>query len=384
MSELKGIACAVTLSSLVAACGGFSISSYTDLGPTYEEVPSGLHGAYYLPRTVLNITVAVSTPTSGSPQTSFTITKSVEADPTAKLFYMFEPSATSDDTFDVVTGESGLLSSVSSNTYDRSGDIAVKVAQLIFTTATAGAPLPASSAMVLSVPATPLANTPFGASYDPFDTEEATKVRNKLLTIAKMGSTSPPSPAIQDYCILVGGEVRAYTPEQACVENHAPNPHRTFPVVEYDARYPGIYYRRPAPMPIRIFTRNCTKQDPSLKCTVKDDWSRLWMGNDMLFDKSDIYQVRIDRTAFIQRQTKIAFTNGTLTEISLTKPSEALAAASYPVTIAKLVASIPLAGLQQDTSVTKAQGDLIAAQTNLINLQRAAIKGNVITLQQAP
>src|SRR5262245_55758072 len=119
--------------AFVGGCGA-SITSFSEQ-PILNVGATGGH--YYLPRTIFNVRVEKSD--DGS---TFTIGKVTEADPRARLRYQFEPSGLSDDIMEVSIAENGLLTAISSNTTDRSGDIAAKVAELVFTTATGGAALP--------------------------------------------------------------------------------------------------------------------------------------------------------------------------------------------------------------------------------------------------
>lgn len=366
----------------LGACS-YPITTFDDIKLTRAE--PGLNGYYFLPRTLLTIrvtpktvqgdseTVQLGAPaprapagTTATPQTAtaqpqerpqgggdsstgflsfdeITLAKTVDADPAARLLYRFEPSAFSDDVLQVDTQENGLLSTVSSDTTDRSGDIAIAIAQLVFTVATKGAPLPQGLSET---------KEPFGATYDPFDPADVSKVRPELYR--------------RGYCVLVGQEeIRAGTSQ--CSKTSAQIRAGTgligkasiaAPVVEYAEAFPGLYYRRPNPTPIEVYK----------------DKKLIWRGSQPIFSKSDFYQITIDRTQFVQKQTTIKFTNGSLTSIKLSKPSEALAFVGIPVKIARIVFAIPLAGLQQETGLIDAQTKLANAQSNLINAQSALLK----------
>jgi hypothetical protein len=383
--------------ALLALGACYPIETVEDTALTRAE--PGLHGYYYLPRTLLTVAVkpqtaqapnpapdspaALAAPAQGTPPPpakgtpapkqpgqqqpsdqrpsggpvtpqgdiisieEITLSKAIDADPRTKLLYRFEPSVVSDDVLQVDTDESGLLSAVSSDTTDRTGDIIVSLADLIFTIATHGAALPSNALIAPKLP--------FAATYDPFDYDDLRKVRPALRAAG--------------YCILVGryevGEgsrtCNTSVPRGAGPEVPAKAPWIA-PVVDYSLAYGGIYYRRPVPTPIEMYERTA------------GSWQLIWKGSQPLFDKSDFYQITIDRGQFIEKQTTIKFTNGSLTSIKLSKPSEALAFVNIPVKVARIAFAIPLAGLQQDTNLVDAETKLATSQANLINAQSSLLK----------
>jgi hypothetical protein len=322
---------------LLASCTPNTFSTYVD----YKRQHGVLQGPYYLPRTLLTLTIT----TTGTDDT-ITAAKKVAPDPNAKLLYRFEPSGFSDDTLEVQTDESGLLNSVSSLTTDRSGDIAVKIAETLFTVATRGAALPTADA--------PVTKTIFQGTFDPFDQREKNWMKSEL--------------AGRKFCILVGTEVASSPDTQCGVKPSPPQGVGSSAAfarsIDKDFEYPEIFYRRTKPTPIRVL-----KYNDAMK-----KWDTVWYGQESIFDKSELYEVALSRSEFIKRQTVLTFTNGALTGIKLDKPSEVLAAVSIPVKILRIAFAIPLAGLQQETASVKAQTDLADQQSKLINAQTSLLK----------
>jgi hypothetical protein len=334
----------IALSALAVAGCSATLGSYTDT-PS-ERIEGLLQGPYFLPRSVFNIAVTQTDKGEG-----FTISKKTEADPSTRLIYKLEPSEFSDDVIEVTSNEAGLLTKITSDTTDRSGDIAIKIAEAIF----AGVTQSSSGPSVTDFPEGGLA-TFFAASYDPFHPKEAADVRERLRN------------AGTGYCILVGDEVRRGV---ALCDGSKGNPTPyVAPALGYAERYPGIYYRRAVPTPVRIYRRDAATKK----------WLPYWIGSESLFDQSDLYEVKIDRTAFVRKQTTMVFSNGSLTNIKLEKPSEALAFVGIPVKIARIAFAMPLAGLQRDTGLLEAETKNLEAQSKLINTQSALVK---LQLQQA-
>jgi hypothetical protein len=352
---------AVMLAAVASACSP-SISSYVDHyepagepGLPYAKTRErdGLQGTYMLPRTIfsLELKIADKVPT-------LHLSKTVETDPRGRMLYRFEPSIASHDLLEVVTDEAGLLTSISSDTHDKTGEIAVKIAELIYTVATKGASGPVPAALPGDVPQT----TPFKASYDPLNPIEVAPVRRRLAEL--------------DHCILVGDETLA-PPNSVCAKAR---PQAMGPIaaleapIAYAHRYPGIFYRRAIPTPIRIY-----KREPVGDKGHKE-WKLLFSGNELLFNQSDLYEVKIDRYAFVKGVTTITFVNGSLQKINLNKPSEALEVVSVPVRILKLAFSIPGAALAKDKQLVDAETALLESQAKKISAEAQLVK---LQLQRA-
>lgn len=375
--------------SVAAVAGCAVLASYPD-NPKRRDY-EGLQGNYFLPRTLLTIKVvpeaagdnpsdgkangevaggrtAVATPEkpadgkpSGGDQPSpapgsvtverVTLATKTDADPDARLRYKLLPSSISDDVIQVDTDERGLLAAVSSVTTDRSGDIAQALAELVFTIATGGAAPPSKG--VTAAQAGKPKPLPFEATFDPFDDREAKVVRNRLLDMG--------------YCLLIGGRTQSGATDANCSKRAAMNyePEAARRAVEYAAEHPGIFYRRAEPVRVQLYKKNEGK------------WTALWVGSAPVFQKGDLYEVSIDRAAFVKKDTTIKFTNGTLTTVKLDKPSEVVGFVSIPVKVARVIFAIPLAGLQQETSLNKAQAELLNSQANLLTAQ-----ANLVKLQQ--
>jgi hypothetical protein len=358
----------------------FRDAGFTEVAAGNADAPKNPNGPGNPPNSPAN--PATPTPASPTPATppqvqrsdggvqvnKFQLSSKIDQDPEAHLLYRFTPSSAADDVIEVDTDSNGLLTSVSSDNTDRTGDIAISVAQLIFTFSTQGAAPPTLQTLVQPPPV-----LPFKASYDPLDPDDVNLVRAPL--------------AKKNFCILVNKETELPgTPlevaNKLCGKGSvAPPPvARTLfpvPVTPYALAHPGIYYRKTVSLPVHVYSRIETGAD----------WTLVWAGQEQFFDPSELYQVTIDRASFVQKKTLIKFSDGSLTSIRMEKPSQTLAFMSIPVKVARIIFAIPLAGLQQDTALVQAQTNALnaevaraTAETNLLKLQaQQTVKGIELT-----
>jgi hypothetical protein len=212
----------------------------------------------------------------------------------------FALSAFSDDDIKV-DYKNGLLDRVAATAVDRSRDIALAIA-------TAVGRLREGPAVAV-VGATRITTRTF--DFDPFNREWAIAVNKQIAQAAgggcveveiHPGQWSPgcPSPlSMASKSVITGAQ-------------DAPN---------YDTaslqKKPGIYFRRGIPRTVHVVLRGKhieTKQ--------------------MLFaNEAPVYRVDVKRSAFVRRETVIAFADGELTSVQVKKDSEALAVATLPVAI---------------------------------------------------
>jgi hypothetical protein len=294
---------------------------------------------YRLPRTVLAVT-------ANRADGTIKVTKSAEADPDprAEFGFQYEPSAFAHDTVTVETESSGLLKSVSSSSADKSAEISLNVAKAVFAIGSGGAAFPAGRRLPETLPG----KTGFAASYDPLDPDDVRRTRAGLDQAG--------------FCILVGAETargsRACAAAGAPVvaPRHAQGPARPRP------RSSGVFYRQETSEPVDIYRRS------------KAGWELLFAGNETFFSKADIFQVPIDRAAFVEKKVDLTFTGGALTKAKVEKPSEALAASSAALNVVTAVVAIPFAALNQRKALIDAQAGKIQAETALLQRQNELAK----------
>ncbi|MBY3465683.1 hypothetical protein HFN80_16960 [Rhizobium laguerreae] len=295
-------------------------------------------GTYMLPRTIFNVNVAVT-----KEGKNLTVTRTAEGDPRAIRNYTITPSAFSNDIVKVDQVDN-LLTKVSSDSSDQTGNIVLNLAELVFTTASGGASLPAN---MRSLPTGGTgATTPFSGSYDPLDPVEAASAREGLVE--------------NGFCITVGAETRLPS-GVACSDGYRPaEDARYITAANYESRVSGIWFRRSTPTPVKIYQR----------ASKSAAWKVLFSGNENLFDKSALYQLEIDRAPFVQKKIEVTFASGSMTSVSVDQPSTLAAATALPVKVARIIFAIPLAGFQQDQGLTEARTKLLTQQAALVKAQR--------------
>jgi hypothetical protein len=94
-------------------------------------------------------------------------------------------------------------------------------------------------------------------------------------------------------------------------------------------------------------------------------------------NEAPIITLDVTRPAFAERVTKLSFTNGVLTKIDLTRPSEILAFAKIPVELVKAIAGLPMdlinfkvENVTANTNYLQAEINAIKAQQTLLGLQQ--------------
>lgn len=322
---------ASALVALVTSCASITSSDKK------SEPQNSVHraeAAYSLARTVLTVKASAG---------KLTVTKSAEPDPEARFMLRYAASPFSDDLIDLEVDPSSLLLKVSAQATDRTDDIAVNLAKILFTIGTNGATL----AEGRQLPSDPVEEKSFIASYDPLEVREAQRVRQPL--------------ANAGYCILVGNEVDGGPAFCDGGGGGAVEPGRN-PVRYLKARS-GVFYRQQASLPVAIYAK-----------AEKTGWTPLFIGNETFFDKKELYEVAINRALFVEKKVDLSFQSGALNKVTIKKDSELLALSTAGLTIVKTVVAIPFEAINQNKALTQAKADYLKARTNEINNRNELLK----------
>ncbi|HEX4630288.1 MAG TPA: hypothetical protein VH188_04920 [Chthoniobacterales bacterium] len=89
----------------------------------------------------------------------------------------------------------------------------------------------------------------------------------------------------------------------------------------------------------------------------------------LLPNESNVYYYAVTRAAFVKKVTTLNFDEGILTEIKVTKPSEALAFMEIPLALVKAIASLPGEIVDNNIALTDKRKTLATSQTNLLTEQ---------------
>ena len=125
----------------------------------------------------------------------------------------------------------------------------------------------------------------------------------------------------------------------------------------------GVCYRPLLPYGLALVAKHDANKEP----TTLAPHSWILLPND-----SPLLSIDLHRTAFVERKGKLTFTEGVLTKVEVTKPSEALAVATLPVTVLKTLVSIPGELLTLRINQTTSEKSLLDAQTALAKAIAAA------------
>lgn len=91
-------------------------------------------------------------------------------------------------------------------------------------------------------------------------------------------------------------------------------------------------------------------------------------------DVSIMGNIDISRSAFVKRETTYIFDNGVLTDVSIKKPSEAVAAIEIPITVVKSITSIPSEMIAKSLGNSTANKNLYTAQREELEAKRLLIE----------
>jgi hypothetical protein len=87
-------------------------------------------------------------------------------------------------------------------------------------------------------------------------------------------------------------------------------------------------------------------------------------------NESHVYYYPVTRAAFVKKVTTLNFDEGILTEVKVTKPSEALAFMEIPLALVKAIASLPGEIIDNSIALSDKRKNLATSQTNLLTEQQ--------------
>lgn len=292
--------------------------------PTYlsnGSPPIQTGGSYFLAKHVLTVTVVGK---AAAPS----VNVGIKASPDRRqlLDTGMRLSPLSDDDITVEIGNDGLLTKITSIANDRTGEIIEAVVKAVYS------PLLRTAADESPPP------TLFEGEFDPFDWQHASEINHLLMT--KFRS-----------CIEVEIAPGEWSPGCGRYSLSSTARAENVPVAdELTVSAPGIYYRRPILHRVHIVAGGRTRS----------------LTSQLFANASPILRLDLDRTLFVKRETTIVFSQGSPNSVHVIKPSEGLAIAKLPLTVANAAIDAPIEGL------TKRQ-QLLTAETNYLNAQATQI-----------
>ena len=198
-------------------------------------------------------------------------------------------------------------------------------------------------------------------AFDPFDQHELAEINESIGPLGLcvvLGDYSFNTNAISAarYCSAPGATVRQHPSPKA---DHAARQRYLVPQPSS-----GVFYRPRADYPVSIYVR----KDPG-----SDPW-RLAHVRYMPFENiSPIISVGVGRAAFATRRTALVFDDGVLTDVCITKGSEAAGFINIPLDIVYGIIALPSQTIVATVRSNTTRRQLIEAQNDLVKAQQAYI-----------
>jgi hypothetical protein len=337
---------AVLLSLVLIGCG----SVFTTTSEPAGNGPVSALGSYYfLPKTRIKI--------DGAPKDTtnyvITIAQVNEPDRNHRYFLRYHRNVLSEDAYTVTVDSKGLLQTLNLTAEDKTPAIINKIADTIvsaISAAESGAGLRgARGAKGVVVEA------PFSVTFDPQDEEEYSAAE-RLIDKAGFTLTITPKPNSSGTASArtssndKGLILNARSASEAELQKHSSD---------------GVFFHPPTTVTIKITPQSGTRllvQKTELRIP----------------DKNQLAVFDLRRMALVKRTTNLVFSEGNLTTVTETRPSQVLAAVSIPADLAaKAATAIPsIIKIQNENAnaSTNAETARINAQTALINAETSRLK----------
>lgn len=282
--------------------------------------------AYFLPTGQLRLKLA-ERDNAGVKECEFTLETVYAPDINNLYFVEYNPSAFSNDkNVKIAIGSSGFLTSIETQTQDKTSEILAKVFEL-------------GKTIVLRSPSGPRAAAPEGAKPPPPCRMDVTIDPFTIAANAKQGIVERLKawhPSITDFGVELANGSRSPANWQTAQRDHVD----------------GIVHRPALPYLFRL-----TTDDPLANLAPQFVY---------LPNEAPMFTIDIKRRAFVENKHSLTFTNGMLTEIAWTKPSEALGFVNIPLDIAKAIVAIPGELLSVKVNSATSETNLLNAQRNLL------------------
>ena len=350
------MSCALVAVMLAAACAPFASVHEDMLGADSRATHVQ---SYVLPRTLIDATV------DGQGRLGLKALK--VGDHRHRYQIAYERSVTHHDDLNIQVSESGFLDIITANTNDKSAEIVKKISEII---------VDAAKGPTLKALKDQSAVNALQAQLDPFEAEDFL-YKNRMLYS-------------EGYCIAVFDRNSQLLPGSC---KRFANGHRIRFAALQDTDYEpavlgereaGFYYRRPVDHSVVVF-----RKDPSGR------WTSLWAGIQQFEQQSELFEIEINRGAFINQQATLDFEAGIPTRFELNKPSELNGFMAIPATIVSTVIQLPGAQLTGNLNRLELRNQELALQrkelehrrnvlahrkaVDAFNADQGATAGNVIT-----
>jgi hypothetical protein len=335
----------VTLALVSSACSQvLETQMIWPESPLSEPQCHSALGYYYLPKTLLSL--QVNSDKSKGTQAVIWGTET-HADRNQAFCLDYLASAAAIDNVTVQRTEEGLLTNINASVEDRTPAIVTALVQTAenFAIAARAAPVPGQTDFL-------------NIQFDPFVWEDLMLAKAELRRF--------------DMCIYVEGfsfptegmtsaQVRAAASKWCSTDAHA--------TPRYD---PRGYTLASLPVPPEVMRAGILYRPMAThRIVILHQKSGVWelyqSKRVEMPNASPVLSIGVQRAMFTKRQTTLAFSNGTLTDVAVDKGSEAEGFVVIPLAVAKALADIPAQIIQVRIADVQSHAALIQAQGNLVN-----------------
>jgi hypothetical protein len=311
--------------------------------------------AYFLPKVLIKVSADLQTaaapaatpaaafaPAQKTDHYSIQVEQITVPDPRYMYALSLKPAPQSSDHFNLVVNANGFLSSVNASNEDRTGQIVEALAQ------TAANAFEASAMALAATTPEPL---PKHLEYI-FDPSDPTEIQK-----AKAAFEFGGHQLIDIECVPLNGLAPARMPakkEKECDR-----------LTEDEAG--GVFYRNALPYILSVKPLTIGENNTNIQQVV------------MLPNQAPIFEIDVRRAPFVGVNTAMTFTNGYLTSLDYTKPSEIEGFVSIPLELSKMALSVPTNLLQLKIDLANKGNELLEAQKKAAD-DRAALLSAISNL----
>lgn len=368
-----GYALIIAAAALTAACTQILESTlYEYRTDAAMDQPRNCHstlGAYYLPRTYVHIKVSQVFVGGKLSENRIDLIDTITRPDTKRMFCLdYLASSLAHDhvkvrkTSSTATSGSQLLSTVASSSVDQTSLVVRTLIRAVFV-GISGFRVAQKSEGTNQV------IEPLGEfEFDPFDQVQSAIINDRLRQ--------------HGFCLVL--ETYTFGQPTTMADRYCRNPQKFMQTetafgrsyVEFNSSLvapvtPGILYRPRASYQLNVYA----KDDPK----SSDPWLLRRTMTIQAENISPVLSIGVDRAMFTLKQIALIFDKGALHNVCIVKKSEAVEAIKIPLEIVKGIAALPTEMLKIDYdnitkshALAKAEYDLIAAQRQLIAIQKDA------------
>jgi hypothetical protein len=294
---------------------------------------------YFLPKGLIHVQFK---PKEGSTTGEYELTITTEYVPDPNFFYTlkYQPSAISNDTINkVAVSQQGLLTHVQVSAEDKTADIINKLVLIAKAPFVPSIPVPGAALTALTKEGTPKKLLAFDMVIDPTPPPSPPPLR-------RPNSIEEANAKLKDYKIQLS--LINWEGQRTVIPSASPlDPSQ------------GVYYRPLLPWTLRV-------ESTDNNLFIKD--ATIYLPNG-----APILSLDITRAAFVTKSIHYTFTDGILTQLEISKPSEVLGFVDIPLNVIKAIVALPTELIQVKIDTSKMNQGLLAQQLAEIRARDALI-----------